>query len=166
MALLTERVEWLRGRGSEQWSTWEKWRSKIPSAIERGHVWLLLEGDDPIGTLTVEWCGDSDFWTPTERAEPAAYLSKLAIRLDHAGAEFGALLIDWAADYAYQRGCRYLRLDAWKTNKQLHAYYQDRGWSYLRTVNNPQRNSGALFQIPTRPLSAEQRRRLHDDHRR
>lgn len=163
LALLKQRIEWLRSRGSDQWSTWEKWRTKIQPSLERGHVWLLSDGVRPIGTITVEFHGDSDFWTTDECAQPAAYLSKLAVGIDHAGDELGALLIDWASDYAYRRGCRYLRLDAWKTNEKLHAYYVNRGWTFLRTVSNPRRNSGALFQTVVRPLPLAQRRRLRDN---
>lgn len=163
LGLLKERIDWLRAQGSDQWSAWETWRAKIQPALERGHVWLLLDGSDPIGTVSVEFQGDHDFWSGDERAEPAAYLSKLAIRLDHAGHELGALLTSWVRDYAYRRGCRYVRLDAWKTNDRLHAYYASRGWKYVRTVDNPGRNSGALFQLPVAAMARPQRGRLRDD---
>lgn len=162
MALLKERIEWLRARGSDQWSTWESWRVKIHPALEGGNVWLLLDGADPVGTISVEFQGDRDFWDQEECAEPAAYLSKLAIRLDHAGQELGVLLTDWASDYAYRRGCKFVRLDAWKTNEGLHAYYVDRGWKHLRTVDAPGRNSGSLFQLPVRPMRRAQRTQLQE----
>lgn len=163
MALLRERIEWLRARGSDQWSTWETWRAKIEPAVEEGNVWLLFDGTGPVGTITVEFRGDRDFWTPDECAEPAAYLSKLAVRLDHAGHELGVLLTDWASDYAYRRGCKFVRLDAWKTNNELHAYYANRGWKFLRTVDTPGRNSGSLFQLPVRPMRRAQRAQLHEE---
>jgi hypothetical protein len=154
LGLLQERIEWLRSRGSDQWSTWEQWRAKIRPSLERGQVWLLIRSNEAIGTITVEFRGDADFWTSEEAAVPAAYLSKLAIRLDNAGGELGALLTTWASDYAYRRGCRYVRLDAWKTNDGLHSYYVARGWTYLRTVANRARHSGALFQMPAVPAPA------------
>lgn len=163
MALLKERIEWLRARGSDQWSTWESWRLKIHPALESGDVWLLLDGTDPVGTISVEFQGDQDFWQQEECAEPAAYLSKLAVRLDHAGQELGVLITDWASDYAYRRGCKFVRLDAWKTNEGLHAYYADRGWKHLRTVEAQGRNSGSLFQLPVRPMSRAQRTRLQEE---
>ncbi len=163
LTLLRERVEWLRARGSDQWSTWETWRAKVRHALEGGSVWLLLDGTDPVGTLTLEFQGDPDFWDQEELAEPAAYLSKLAVRLDHAGQELGVLLTDWASDYAYRRGCKFTRLDAWKTNQELHTYYGARGWRHLRTVDAPRRRSGSLFQSPVRPLPRPQRERLQDD---
>src|SRR3954468_3816417 len=147
MSLLEESIRWLRVKGLDQWSTWEKWRTKMAPSLEGGDVWFLCDGGDLIGTVTVELRGDPDFWTPEELAESAAYVSKLAVRRDRAGHELAALLLDWASDNAYRRGCTWLRLDAWKTNEQLQAYYRDRGWTYLRTSDNPERHSGALFQI-------------------
>lgn len=164
MALLRERVEWLRSKGSDQWSTWTTWQeTKIQPALDEGHVWLLLDGNEPIGTITIEFCADADFWTPQEYTVPAAYLSKLAVRLDRSGNELGSLLIDWARDYAYRRGCRAVRLDAWKTNTELQAYYTERGWKHVRTVDVPGRNSGSLFELPVRPLPSAQRERLSEN---
>ncbi len=164
MSLLQERVEWLREKGSDQWSTWTNWQAtKIRPALEEGRVWLLLDQSDPVGTITVEFCADSDFWTPQEYAEPAAYLSKLAIRLEHSGKELGSLLIDWSRDYAYRHGCKAVRLDAWKTNAKLQAYYSDRGWRHVRTADVPGRNSGSLFELPVQPLPRAQRGRLNEE---
>ena len=151
LGLLCERIDWLRAQGSDQWSSWQKWRTKMAPAVEAGDVWLLLDDGEPVATITLEFHGDTDFWTPAECAEPAVYLSKLATRLDRAGAELGSLLLRWATDHAYRRGARYLRLDAWKTNPKLHDYYRTRGWVYLRTANHPNRRSGALFQTEARP---------------
>jgi GNAT superfamily N-acetyltransferase len=151
--LLEESIRWLRDRGSDQWSTWQTWRAKMQPTLERGDVWVLLDDAEVVGTVTVERAGDQDFWTPDELAEPAGYVSKLTIRRDHAGRELGSLLLAWASDHVYRQGGYWLRLDAWKTNEQLHAYYRVRGWTYLRTSTNPRRRSGALFQTRARPLS-------------
>lgn len=160
LALLGETVERLRQRGLDQWSTWPTWRTKMRPALERGDVWLLLDDGNVIGTITAERCGDPDFWTPVELAEPAVYLSKLAIRQDRTGGELGALLLRWASDHAYRQGCTWIRLDAWKANEGLHRYYRERGWQYLRTVANDARRSGALFQAPARPLGSSDRERI------
>ncbi|WP_019899980.1 GNAT family N-acetyltransferase [Salinispora arenicola] len=160
MGLLTQRIRWLRARGSDQWSTWDAWRSKLGPALEAGNIWILRDAGDPIGTITIEMTGDPDFWTAEERAEPAIYVSKLAVRLDHSGRELGALMLAWAGDYAFRQGCRWVRLDAWKTNEQLHAYYRKRGWTYVRTSANPRRRSGALFQRPAEPIGSQSGQRL------
>lgn len=153
LGLLEESVQWLRGKGLDQWSTWETWRTKMRPSLERGDVWLLCDRGEIIGTVTVETAGDSDFWSREELNDPAAYVSKLAVRRDRAGENLGQLLLDWAGDHAYRYGCDYLRLDAWKSNERLHAYYLAHGWKYIRTAEVPGRKSGALFQIGALPLT-------------
>lgn len=160
--LLGESVRWLRGQGLDQWSTWHQWRDKMRPALDRGDVWLLCAGDELIGTITVENAGDLEFWTTAELAEPAVYVSKLAVRRDLAGTELGALLLAWAGDRAYRTGATWVRLDAWKTNERLHRYYLDRGWSHLRTAPLAHRRSGALFQRYAAPLPAEDLSRLQE----
>lgn len=158
--LLGESVRWLRSKGLDQWSTWERWRIKMRPSLERGDVWLLCDGGSLIGTVTVETEGDPDFWSAAELADPAAYVSKLAITRDRAGQGLGQLLLEWASDHAYRYGCEALRLDAWKTNERLHAFYLEHGWTYLRTSGGENRKSGALFEISPRPVAADLRATL------
>lgn len=160
--LLAESIQWLRSKGLDQWSTWEQWRTKMRPSLDRGDVWLLCDGEDPIGTVTAEMGGDPDFWTPEELAEPAAYVSKLTVARSHAGLNLGQLLLEWASDHAYRYGCEWLRLDAWKTNERLHSYYGGQGWKYLRTEEAPGRHSGTLFQTPTKPLTLKTQRELKE----
>jgi len=159
LALLTQTIGWLREQGTDQWSTWSAWPTTMRHALHHGDVWLLFRHDDPIGTITLQYQGNPALWTPTELRQPAGYVSKLTIHRDHAGEELGALLLAWAGDRAYDHGCTWLRLDAWKTNTRLHAYYTHRGWTHLRTSTNPDYHSGALFQRPAHPLP--RRQRLH-----
>ncbi len=80
---------------------------KVTQAIAAGHVWLLYDGGVLIATITAEPEGDRDFWTLTELAEPALYVSKLAVRRSHAGQVIGSLLLAWARDRAYRQGLRW-----------------------------------------------------------
>jgi GNAT superfamily N-acetyltransferase len=161
VGLLKQRIDWLRRRGVDQWSSWRGWDEKIEAGVSAGSVWLLADQDEPVGTVTVEDTPDRDFWTSDEAADPAMYLSKLATRPDRAGAELGALLLDWAGEHAYRRGCRYVRLDAWKTNGRLHAYYRQRGWSFVRMSDAAHRRSGALFQRPARRMGRDAAGRVY-----
>jgi GNAT superfamily N-acetyltransferase len=156
--LIHDSIRWLRSIGSDQWDTWRTWGGpdgKIARAIAAGHLWLMFDDEDLVATITVEPFGDTDFWTPDELAEPALYVSKLAVRRDVAGQELGALLLAWVRDRAYRDGARWVRLDAWRTNDKLHAYYRRRGWTYVRDVDQPHRSSGTLFQLPPEPMPPE-----------
>jgi GNAT superfamily N-acetyltransferase len=165
--LLHQTTRWLRSIGSDQWSTWRTWRGpdgKIARAIQGGHMWLLFCADELVGTVTIEPDGDTDFWTPDELTEPALYVSKLAIRRDHTGQELGALLLAWARQLAWDAGVTWVRLDAWRTNDKLHAYYRDRGWHELRSVHQPWRGSGMLYQLPPAPMPPELAELVGKDH--
>ncbi|WP_433307935.1 GNAT family N-acetyltransferase [Actinoplanes sp. CA-030573] len=131
-------------------------------SLERGDVWLLYDDASLVGTVTVETEGDADFWSANELAQRAGYVSKLAVRRARAGEELGKLLLGWAGDHAYRFGCDWLRLDAWKNNEALHTYYAERGWTFLRTVDVPNRHSGTLFQQATMPLDRISRQLLSE----
>lgn len=153
--LLAQLARWLNERGYDQWSNGGPYRHEsLEDAVNRRGTWLLetTQCGALIGTITLSETGDPAFWTATELAAPALYLSKLAVDRAYAGQELGRLLLSWARDYAYRIGVRAVRLDAWRTNTDLHRYYIDRGWTLLRTVSAPGRNAGALFELPPAPL--------------
>lgn len=164
VALLNQLAQWLHARGYDQWSDARPDSDeRVESAVRGGEFWLLEVDDDPepIGTIRLTSHGDTDFWSPTELTTPAIYLSKLAIRRDYAGQELGDLLLTWTRDYGARHGAAVVRFDAWKTNSDLQRYYTSRGWRHVRTVNHPNRRSGALFELPTQ-LHLEVRTQLHE----
>jgi len=150
LALLNEAAAWLHSRGLDQWPDGFS-ANRIGPMVARHEVWIARNDGRPVGTVTISGEADPDFWTAAESREPAVYLSKLAISRSEAGSGLGALLLRWAVDYAARIGCDWARLDAWRTNDQLHAYYHRQGWEQLRIVSLPHRRSGALFQRPALP---------------
>lgn len=146
MYLLNARIAWLRDRGSMQWST-RDFRPIMTETIRAGHTWLLYEGARPLATLTMSTIGDPDFWTPSELATPALYLSKLATDPAIKGRGLGALLIDWANAYAHSWGVSVVRWDVWRTNQDLQDYYDRLGSRHVRTLDVPGRWSGALYEV-------------------
>jgi GNAT superfamily N-acetyltransferase len=150
LALLNGAAAWLHSRGLDQWPHGFT-VGRIGPMIARREVWIARDGGRPVGTVTISGEADLDFWTAAESREPAVYVSKLAVSRADAGAGLGALLLRWAVDYAARIGCDWARLDAWRTNDQLHAYYRRQGWEQMRIVRLPHRRSGALFQRPAVP---------------
>jgi hypothetical protein len=153
MALLNERIRWLRQRGSDQWNTGRDFEACIVDAIGQRNTWLLRDDGTPVATLTLTSEGDPDFWTPEELREPALYLGKMASTVHRSGEGLGSLMLSWAQDRAARTGFDTLRWDVWRTNKQLQDYYRSLGGQYLRTVPATHRWSGALFQIPAKRIA-------------
>jgi GNAT superfamily N-acetyltransferase len=158
MKLLDARIRWLRDAGSDQWSTGNTFRTRLTDHISRGETWLIEDDGEPIATITIRTDGDPDFWTPDELREQAAYVSKMATRIDRKGGGIGALMIRWAQDHAARTGLDLVRWDAWRTNRRLQDYYRSIGAQHLRTVEVAGRWSGALFELPAKadPDLAEQ----------
>jgi GNAT superfamily N-acetyltransferase len=145
--LIEQRTEWLRNRGSDQWSTnRHRLRPRMTAAIKRGETWVLVNlRHEVLGTVTASTKADPDFWTHEEQQTPALYLSRLATDPRYAGQKLGRIMLRWSLYEAHRRGLAKVRFDAWKTSPGLHDYYRSQGWTYLRTVEAPGRYSGALF---------------------
>jgi len=145
LQVLNEAAAWLHSRGLDQWPDGFG-PERIGPMVDRREVWIARDGGRAVGTMTISGEADPDFWTAAESSQSAVYVSKLAITRDEAGSGLGSLLLRWAVDYAARIGCEWVRLDAWRTNEGLHAYYQRQGWDHLRIVSLPHRRSGGLFQ--------------------
>jgi hypothetical protein len=145
----------LHRKGLDQWPHGFT-ADRIYPYVANAEMWLVRDGNGrPAATIRAAADADPDFWTPAEAAELAQYVSKMA-RTPDAKPGTGTMLLRWITDRAAQLGYSWVRLDAWRTNTGLHQYYADRGWTWLRTVAAPGRQSGALFQRPALPDPAAQ----------
>jgi GNAT superfamily N-acetyltransferase len=151
--LQAESVEWLATRGLDQWQPGQpraprdRPGSHLDDALERGTCWIAETDGQIVATITVDDNADPEFW-PLEHAEHALYVHRMIVRRSHAGHNLGAVLLDWADQLARGASRPLLRLDAWRTNQALHAYYRNQGFTHVRTLNLAHRGSGALFERP------------------
>ena len=145
-----EAAVWLGAHGTDQWSRpfpdEATQTQRLLDGILSGETWMVRDGDATVATITVNSFANPLLWTPEECAEPARYVHKMSVRRSHAGTGLGGRLLDWAGDRAAADGAKWLRLDAWTTNKELQAYYQRQGFQHVRTVVRTDYPSGALFQ--------------------
>jgi ribosomal protein S18 acetylase RimI-like enzyme len=153
-----ETAQYLAERyGTDQWSTPYP-RERLERWATRGVMWMAsLDGFAnalPIATVTLDDEPEPGLWTPEEQLIPARYMSKLNVKpIDELrGLGIGAALLEWCLAQTSLAGGEFLRIDCWSTNTSLHAYYQQFGFQYVRTV--PGVNSGALFQAEARTLQS------------
>jgi ribosomal protein S18 acetylase RimI-like enzyme len=155
--LQDEAIRWLGSKGLEQWQpsargsrhTPDLLRRNIGKSIERGECYMVFDGNEPVGTITIDTFADPEFWTTDDKPEDALYVHRMVVRRTHAGTGIGEQMLEFALALAFERGKHWLRLDAWRTNEALHAYYRKAGFQHVRTVEYPHRGSGALFQRAT-----------------
>jgi GNAT superfamily N-acetyltransferase len=145
--LWDEASRWLGSRGIDQWQ-YPPRRETIAHNIAAGECWLVEEEGRVIGTITVDDCADEEFWRPEDDPDDALYLHRMVTIREVAGREIGSALLDWASRRAASLGKQWVRLDAWRSNRELQRYYMDRRFQYVRTMDLPHRRSGALFQRP------------------
>jgi protein-tyrosine phosphatase len=126
--ILTEAATWARDRGIQGlwWVPFPP--ERIAPALERGDVYLVLDGPAAIGTITLQW-SDVDFWG--ERPPDAGYIHRLAIRRSVAGHGVGPAMLRWADQRAREAGRRYLRLDCRSTHAALRRYYLNAGFAII-----------------------------------
>jgi GNAT superfamily N-acetyltransferase len=149
-ALQEEAIAWLRSRGTDQWQNLRPTRRgtgrSLADAISRGEVYLIRDAVGLIGTVTVDDYADPEFWTPDDDPSDAVYIHRMVVARRASGQDVGGQMIAWALDRTRALGRTWLRLDAWRTNASLHAYYLQHGFELVRTVDVTHRGSGTLFQ--------------------
>lgn len=147
-----EITQWLAAKGTDQWQrTREHVRQSITRDVMAGTCWLAYSGKTIAGTVTIDTYADPEFWTEEDQPTDAVYVHRMIVRREFAGRGIGKVLIRVAESLARAAGRRWIRLDAWSTNKQLHRYYAQLGFEHVRTLQYPHRGSGALFQRLVQP---------------
>jgi len=149
LALRQEAERWLRERGVEQWTdSWsEHARKLITDNVAASKTFVVQPdgGNQVVATVTLNGpC--LDFWTEDDDLGAATYLYKLIVAREASGTGLGDAILNWASQRAHQDGRRWLRIDVWRDNERLQAYYLKRGFEHVRTVYRDWRKSGALFQ--------------------
>lgn len=164
LGLIDHAAAWLRRKGSDQWQ--RPWPSRkgrddrVLRGVRAGHTWLVEAGEVAVATVSYQPEGSQQLWTDSELREPAVYLSRLVVRRSHAGQEIGMALIDWVGIRARRAwDARWIRVDVWTTNTDLHNYYKKLGFEFCRICGTPWWRlypypSGALFQKPASQVSA------------
>ena len=66
----------------------------------------------------------------------AGYVYTLAVHPSQRGKRIGQRMLDWAAQYVYDHGKRWVRLDCVASNQKLRSYYAVQGFTFLGVGKN------------------------------
>jgi predicted N-acetyltransferase YhbS len=158
LTLIDAAAEWLSAKGTDQWAVpWPDERTRnarVLDDLRRGKTWLAEDGAAVAATITLD-PADNGVWPAERRREPAIYLRRTVVDRRYGGLQIGARLLDWASDFAVRRHqARWIRIDVWTTNFDLHEYYRGQGFTDagLRDLaDEPSYPSRALFERSTWP---------------
>ncbi|MGQ4618056.1 GNAT family N-acetyltransferase [Nocardia sp. R7R-8] len=148
--LRVQRTAWLTARGSDQWTVAgrglpiEIFARAVGRSLDAGETWIAEVAGEPAGTITVNDRADAGLWSPWE-LDDAAIVHFMIVDLRFAGLRVGHHLLAHAGMLARERGRAWVRLDAWTTNTDLHAYYRSAGFRLVRIA-------GPLALGPSRAL--------------
>jgi GNAT superfamily N-acetyltransferase len=146
----TEAAAWLRKRGSDQWSdlglSRDAFIDRVTDSIKAGETWIAEDDDGTsLGTIAVDLSPDPGLWSE-EELESAFVVHRMITDRSAVGRGVGARLLDHAEHLARRAGRKRLILDAWSTNRGLHAYYESQGFRHVRTVRDHHTPSATLFE--------------------
>ncbi|MEV6095063.1 GNAT family N-acetyltransferase [Nocardia sp. NPDC051981] len=150
-----QRTSWLAARGSDQWTRAgrglpiETFARSVAHAVRQDETWIAEVDGEAAGTITVNDRADENLWSPGELAD-AVIIHYMIVDLRFAGTRVGETLLAHAARLAREQHRTWVRLDAWTTNTDLHAYYLRAGF-HLARIAGPEATgpSRALFERPT-----------------
>jgi GNAT superfamily N-acetyltransferase len=126
-------------KNTDQWA--KPWPSRvghkerIRNDLLRGKTWLVWDDKTVAATITIDTdepvsAQGRPIWPAHKRGEAALYVRRVIVRRKYSGLRLGAGLLDWAADVAKRDyGATLIRIDVWTTNTELHAYYEEQGFT-------------------------------------
>ncbi|MGH3686953.1 MAG: GNAT family N-acetyltransferase [Pseudonocardiaceae bacterium] len=150
-------AHWLNQRGSDQWNNaglnQDAFRHRVTKSIHDGDTWIAEDDDGtPLGTIAVDSTPDPGLWSPDELRRAYVIHRMITVR-SASGRGIGTLMLDHADTLARADGRTALILDAWTSNRDLHAYYESQGFRQVRTVTDHYTPSATLFERAVPPTS-------------
>jgi ribosomal protein S18 acetylase RimI-like enzyme len=156
--LVGEATAWLRRtKDTDQWmKPWpnrEARDQRLLAGLENRETWIVWDGQIPAATVTLATRPNPAAWSEPspdcDLSERAVYAQRLITARRYAGMRLGTELIDWAGLRGQrQYGAKWIRIDVWSSNTELHEYYKKNGFRPCGTCADPDYPSGALFQKP------------------
>ena len=152
-SLLEAAARWLRTKPTDQWE--KPWPNEAGrnlrawAAIQADRTWIAWDGTLAAATITVS-PNHHAIWPEKNRNDPAVYVRRLVVSRRHSGLGLGAQLLDWAGlRAAREYGARWVRVDVWTTDTQLHDCYRRQGFEFCGFCEQADYPSAALFQKRT-----------------
>ena len=146
LAILREDAQWLKKKGSTQWTAFlEGGEDIVTKRFAEGLVLLIERGGKDAATMTVQM--HDDFWDDLGRDNQAAWVQSLGIRPMFMGKGLGRAMIKFAESLARAKHREFLRLDVVDRATRLKAFYAKHGFKELG-VKDHQGEKIRLMELP------------------
>lgn len=133
--ILKERCDWLKANNIDQWGDYyysEKYNANYFNEVMQLHkLYVVKQNDKVIGIFLLKET-DKTYW---ENDDNAYYIHHLATKIGYSG--LGKQIIEFIEKLAKENSKKYIRLDCKKSNIGLNQYYQNQGFIYKGTGEEP-----------------------------
>lgn len=158
LRLIDEAAQWLRTKDTDQWAL--PWpdpisrNERVRRGLDGNKTWFVQdEARNTLATVTIATHANHDVWPAWAWADEsthnsdAVYVHRLIVARGQAGNGLGEDLFDWAGQRAArQYGAKWIRIDVWTSNSDLHKYYESKGFKPAGFCADRKYPSGALFE--------------------
>ncbi len=142
LAITKACAAYMQQKGIFQWNEQYPSKTAFLSDFKRGELYLLLENDTPIGSITLSTRMDKEYepvaWLTATTAH--LYVHRLCVHPDFQGKGYAQTLMDHAEDFAQEKGYVSVRLDTFSQNQRNQKFYETRGYQKLGDIFFPKQS--------------------------
>ncbi len=129
-------------KGIFQWNEHYPSKEAFEKDIVRSELYVLKIENRIIGTIVISTYMDEEYaqidWLTPDKDN--IYIHRLAVHPNFQGKGFARKLMDFAENYALEKGCLSVRLDTFSQNPRNQRFYEARGYQKLGDINFPKQS--------------------------
>lgn len=104
-------------------------RNMVETEIAEDRQFKMLINNEVVCIWAITF-NDEQIWEEKNK-DSAIYIHRIAINPNFRGKNFVAKIVDWAKEYANEKGIQFIRLDTLGNNKGLIKHYKNAGFDFL-----------------------------------
>lgn len=104
-------------------------RNMVETEIAEHRQFKMLMNNKVVCIWAITF-NDEQIWEERNR-DSAIYIHRIATNPDFRGRNFVSKIVDWAKEYAKEKGIQFIRLDTLGNNTRLIKHYKNAGFDFL-----------------------------------
>ena len=104
-------------------------RNMVETEIAEHRQFKMLMNNEVVCIWAITF-NDEQIWEERNR-DSAIYIHRIATNPDFRGRNFVSKIVDWAKEYAKEKGIQFIRLDTLGNNTRLIKHYKNAGFDFL-----------------------------------
>ena len=104
-------------------------RNMVETDLAEHRQFKMLMNNEVVCIWAITF-NDEQIWEERNR-DSAIYIHRIATNPDFRGRNFVSKIVDWAKEYAKEKGIQFIRLDTLGNNTRLIKHYKNAGFDFL-----------------------------------